>query len=206
MTAAMDHQGSLPSRDLASGQDHGASQTAVTADEQAMANLWQVHGPALRRFALKLTLGDWQRADDILQETLLRAWHHPEIVGSGGTSIRSWLFTVARHVAIDLWRGRRRMEGAEETLEDRHAELPDPAETIERTVDALDVRTALAALSPEHRLVIEEMYFNGHSVAETAEILGVPPGTVKSRSYYALRVLRRSVIAHARAGEPTGPG
>ena len=49
---------------------------------------------------------------------------------------------------------------------------------------------ALAALSPEHREVLVEIYYRGRSVAEAAETIGVPPGTVKSRTYYALRSLR----------------
>ena len=191
MTVARDYLSRqvFPSPALSSGQEHGRD--AATADEEAIGELWQTHGPSLLRFALKLTLGDRQRAEDIVQETLLRAWRHPEVVGSGQTPIRAWLFTVTRHIAIDMWRARSRSEAAEEVIDDRHTELPDPVELIERTVDALDVRAALDLLSPEHRQVITEMYFRGHSVAETAEILGIPVGTVKSRSYYALRLLRQ---------------
>jgi RNA polymerase sigma-70 factor, ECF subfamily len=123
----------------------------------------------------------------------LRAWRHPEIVGSGQTPIRSWLFTVTRHVAIDAWRARSRTEAAEEIMDDCHADLPDPVPVIDQTVEALDVRAALAGLSAAHRQVITEMYLYGHSVAETARILSIPPGTVKSRSYYALRALRRTI-------------
>jgi RNA polymerase sigma-70 factor (ECF subfamily) len=191
MTVARDYLSRqfFPSPALIAGQEHG--QGAATADEEAIGELWQAHGPSLLRFALKLTLGDRQRAEDIVQETLLRAWRHPEVVGSGRTPIRAWLFTVTRHIAIDMWRARSRSEAAEEIIDDRHAELPDPVELIERTVDALDVQAALDLLSPGHRQVITEMYFRGHSAAETAEILGIPMGTVKSRSYYALRMLRQ---------------
>jgi RNA polymerase sigma-70 factor, ECF subfamily len=172
----------------------------ATADEQAITELWNAHGPALRRFALKLTLGDQQRAEDILQEALLRAWHHPEIVRVGQTAIRPWLFTITRRIAIDMWRSRRRTEEAEEVIDDLHEELPDPAEVIERTVEALDMRTIVGQLSLAHRQVITEMYLNDHSVAETAEILGIPPGTVKSRSYYAMRALRDIVPAPLTTG------
>jgi RNA polymerase sigma-70 factor, ECF subfamily len=179
-----------PSPAPSAGQGRGPG--AGTADEKVIGELWQTHGPSLLRFALKLTLGDRQRAEDIVQETLLRAWRHPEVVGTGRDPIRAWLFTVTRHIAIDMWRARARSEAAEEVIDDRHAEMPDPVERIEQAVDALDVQTALDRLSPEHRVVITEMYFRGHSVAETAEILGIPTGTVKSRSYYALRMLRQT--------------
>jgi RNA polymerase sigma-70 factor (ECF subfamily) len=192
MTVARDCLSSqvFPSSAPPAGQEHGRG--AATVDEAAIRELWQAHGPSLLRFALKLTLGDRQRAEDIVQETLLRAWRHPEVVGSGRTPIRAWLFTVTRHIAIDMWRARSRSEAAEEVIDDWHAELPEPVEVIEQAIDALDVQAALDRLSPEHRQVITEMYFSGHSVAETAEILGIPTGTVKSRSYYALRVLRQT--------------
>src|SRR5262245_6337259 len=84
--------------------------TPEVADEDAITEPWHAHGAALTRFALKLTLGERQRAEDIVQETLVRAWRHPEVVAAGTSAIRPWLFTVTRHVAIDMWRGRSRTE------------------------------------------------------------------------------------------------
>lgn len=176
---------------------------AATADDEAIRELWLTHGTALTRFALKLTLGDRQRAEDIVQETLVRAWRHPEVVARGQRAIRPWLFTVTRHVAIDMWRARSR---ADEIIDDAQTDRPDPAEPIEQAVTALDVRAALAQLSPEHRQVIVAMYYQGWSVAETATRLGIPEGTVKSRSYYGLRQLRR-VLSPASADAGTAaPG
>lgn len=163
-----------------------------TADSQAIAELWRRHGTALLRFALKLTLGDQQRAEDIVQEAMLRAWRHPEVVGDGDRPIRPWLITVTRRVAIDMWRARARIE---ETADDQETDRPDPAEPIEQAVTALDVRAALDQLTPEHRDVIVAMYLHGQSVAEIAEAFGIPAGTVKSRTYYGLRQLRRLLSA-----------
>jgi RNA polymerase sigma-70 factor (ECF subfamily) len=202
----MAYPGGRTSRNTLLPPGQGTKTGAATADDQAIGELWHAHGAALRRFALKLTLGDRQRAEDIVQEALLRAWRHPEIVGTGQTAIRPWLFTVTRHIAIDMWRARRRSEAAEEIIDDRHTELPDPIELIEQTVEALDVRAAMAQLSPGHREVITEMYFHGHSVVETAEILGIPAGTVKSRSYYALRALRRLAPSPREADYPADSG
>lgn len=172
-----------------------ATPPRATAGSEAMTALWRAHGGALLQFALKLTLGDWYRAEDIVQETLVRAWRHPEIVGTGYGPVRPWLLTVTRHIAIEMWRSRSRAEKAEAIIAAIDARLPDPAEPIEQVVTALDVRAVLAQLSPVHRRVIVEMYYRDHSVAETAEILGIPPGTVKSRSSNGLRRLRRAIAS-----------
>jgi RNA polymerase sigma-70 factor (ECF subfamily) len=164
----------------------------VTADGEAMRQVWHIHGAVLMRFALKLTLGDRQRAEDIVQETLIRAWRHPEVVGSGREAIRSWLFTVTRNVAIDTWRARSRRD---EIIDEEKVDLPDPAEPIEQVITAVDVRAALSRLTPQHREVIVEMYCHGRSVAEIAQTLRIPEGTVKSRAYYGLRQLRQLIPA-----------
>jgi RNA polymerase sigma-70 factor (ECF subfamily) len=121
-----------------------------------------------------------------VQETLVRAWRHPEVLDQASGSARGWLFTVARRLLIDEWR----------SAHARH-ELPaaDPPEraTPDRTDQVLEswlVADALARLSTEHRAVIVECYYRGLSVAEAALRLGVPAGTVKSRTHYALRALR----------------
>lgn len=163
-----------------------------TADDESMNELWRIHGPVLMRFALKLTLGDSQRAEDIVQETLLRAWRHPEVVDGHAETIRPWLFTVTRHVAIDMWRARSRHD---DVIEDQPTDRPNPVERIDQAMTAMDVRAALARLTPEHRQVIVEMYYVGRSVAEIALLHGIPEGTVKSRTYYGLRHLKRLLSA-----------
>lgn len=169
-----------------------AAVVAPVTDEESIRAIWREHGTALTRFALKLTLGDRPRAEDIVQETLVRAWRHPEVAGGDAKAIRPWLFTVTRHVAIDMWRARSRCD---EVYGDEPADRPDPAEPIEQAMTALDVRAALARLSLEHRQVIVGMYYQGQSVSELAERLGIPEGTVKSRAYYGLRHLKRALSA-----------
>lgn len=177
-----------PRADAAAHAGEAPRAGAATATADAIGKLWRLHGPALRRFALKLTLGDRQRAEDIVQEALLRAWRHPEVVDGREQLIRPWLFTVTRHVAIDMWRSRSRTD---EVMDGEQTDLPDPAQSIEQTATALDVRAAIARLTPEHRQVIVEMYYLGRPVAEIAQSLRIPEGTVKSRAYYGLRQLRR---------------
>jgi RNA polymerase sigma-70 factor (ECF subfamily) len=137
---------------------------------------------------LRLAAGDRQRAEDLVQETFLRAWRHPESVDPRRGSPRGWLFTTARNLAIDAWRrrgGRYREVVADEVPEPRH-----PIDEADRAVEAWLVAEALGRLSPAHREVLVECFYRGRSVSEAAADLGVPPGTVKSRTHYALRSLR----------------
>ncbi|MEZ0095374.1 sigma-70 family RNA polymerase sigma factor [Streptacidiphilus sp. EB129] len=156
-------------------------------DERSMREVYTAHGTALLRFATSLTR-DRQRAEDVVQEAFLRLWRHPEALHSPHASIRPWLFTVARRIVIDAVRAQalRPQEVDDADLEWRGA-LEDGFERLEA---AQAFRQALAELSSAHRAVLLELYYRGSSVAEAAERLGVPEGTVKSRSYYALRALR----------------
>src|SRR5215469_5573094 len=157
----------------------------MTSDEQLVRALYAEHAGPLLRYAVHLMSGDRQRAEDIVQETLLRAWQHPEAIA--GRPARPWLFAVARNLAIDAYRARkaRPHEVGEAALE----VLPS-AEDPERALESWAVADALSSLRPDHRRVLLETYYRGKSVAEAAVALGVPPGTVKSRTFYALRALR----------------
>ncbi|MEO3973782.1 sigma-70 family RNA polymerase sigma factor [Streptomyces sp. CAU 1734] len=170
---------------------------SATTDERAIVELQREHGRALLTFLQGLTYGDRQRAEDLLQETLVRAWQHPEAFRGPYESMRPWLFTVGRRLAIDARRSRlaRPTEIGDGVL----AGTADPLDITESAVTALDVRAAVGSLSPEHRAVLGRIYFQGLSVNEAAESLGIPPGTVKSRTHYALRALARCLPGY------TGP-
>lgn len=149
-----------------------------------MRQLHDEHAAALWRWCLRLTGNDHARAEDILQETLLRAWRSSPAESAG--SLRSWLFRVARNLAIDEWRTKR------SRTEYPVADLPDSGhdDGTDELLLTWVVAEALTRLSPEHRAVLQECYFRGASVAEAARRLDVPEGTVKSRTHYALRSLR----------------
>jgi RNA polymerase sigma-70 factor, ECF subfamily len=161
----------------------------VPADDERLRALEARHAGPLLGYVERLT-GDHHRAEDIVQETLLRAWLHPRAGGSGTESLRSWLFRVARNLATDVHRARsaRPPEVALEAL----AQVAG-ADRPERSLEAGQIVEALEALRDEHRLAIVETYFRGRSVTEAAAVLGVPTGTVKSRCYYGLRALRREL-------------
>ncbi|MFE2145327.1 sigma-70 family RNA polymerase sigma factor [Streptomyces sp. NPDC059456] len=173
-------------------------------DAHALARLHSEHGKALYGFLLGLTFGDRHRAEDLLQETLFRVWTHPEALESGHGSVRPWLYTVGRRLAIDARRARR-ARPAEVGPDALDAQAPAAEDRTEQAVTALDVRDALRSLSPRHRAVLVQIYFRGASVGEAARALGVPVGTVKSRTYYALRALREAMPGYG-PGPGPGPG
>jgi RNA polymerase sigma-70 factor (ECF subfamily) len=155
-------------------------------DEQLVRTLYSEHAAALWSFVVPLVGGDRVRAQDVVQETMLRAWRNPDVLDQARGPVRPWLFTVARHIVVDEWRRHRT---------DRDVPLEDGAETAEddRTDVVLDtwiVGEALSRLSPDHRAVLEQCYYQGRTTADAARVLGVPEGTVKSRAHYALRALR----------------
>ncbi|SDT40669.1 sigma-70 family RNA polymerase sigma factor [Microlunatus soli] len=158
------------------------------SDEDQLRDLFDQHAAALLHFVVPLTDGDRGRAEDIVQETLLRAWQHPAALKPDRGPSRRWLYTVARNLAVDAYRARtaRPREISETALRP----LSSPADDIDQALESWAVAEALAVLSEDHRRVLIELYYNAHSVAETATILRIPVGTVKSRSHYALQALR----------------
>jgi RNA polymerase sigma-70 factor, ECF subfamily len=156
-----------------------------------MRELYSEHAGVLLGYVRRLVGGDSSRAEDVVQETLLRAWQHPESLRTGrgdGSSVRAWLLTVARHLVIDGERRRRARPHEVELLPGTERAVEEPA--FDQVLAAWEVADALASLSPEHRAVVVALYYRDRSVADTARELGVPEGTVKSRAYYALRALR----------------
>lgn len=156
------------------------------ADEALVRSLYEEHGRALLAYATRLT-GDRAAAEDVVQETLVRAWKHPEVLVNGKGSVRGWLLTVARNIVTDRARARaaRPIE-----VEESPATPPIERDHADSVVDSMVVMEALDQLSGHHRDVLVELYFRGRSVTEAADVLGIPPGTVKSRSHHALRALR----------------
>jgi RNA polymerase sigma-70 factor (ECF subfamily) len=156
------------------------------ADEALVRSLFEEHGRAMLAYATRLT-GDRSAAEDVVQEALLRAWRHPDSLVNGKGSVRGWLLTVVRNLVVDGVRARnaRPAEVAESPTSD-----PIEGDHAENVVNTIVLLEALDRLSAEHREVLEQMYLQGRTVGEAAEQLGIPPGTVKSRSYYALRALR----------------
>jgi RNA polymerase sigma-70 factor (ECF subfamily) len=132
--------------------------------------------PGLRAFAVSLA-GSFHQADDLLQETLLKAWSSSESF-TPGTNMRAWLFTILRNTYYSQHRRRgREVQDTDGVYSERIAAPPNQ----EGALDLADFRAALAKLPPEHRDVLLMVGASGFSYEEAAEICGVAIGTVKSR-------------------------
>ncbi|GGM44196.1 RNA polymerase sigma factor [Dactylosporangium sucinum] len=131
---------------------------------------------------------DRHRAEDLVQETLLRAWKHIGRIDVGRDTTRSYLLTIARNVVSNAWRAEQRRP---RLVTDPDAmEAVAEADNVDEMVEGWLIRAALDRLSAEHREVVQSVYYDGRTVADTARRLSVPEGTVKSRAFYAVRALR----------------
>lgn len=158
-------------------------------DEAALRLLYAEHAGPVLAYLLKLTR-DRARAEDLLQETMLRAWRRPSAFEEGRGSVRAWLCTVAHNLVVDDARARSSRPAETELTEYTEQRTEEGVDPFESALRAWEFADALHALSPEHRAVIIEIYYRRSTVAEAARALGIPPGTVKSRTFYALRALR----------------
>lgn len=173
--------------------DHEDSDAALvrragTGDgESAVRTLIDRYGRRVYAIGLR-TLGDPRLAEDLVQETFVRLWRTTERFDSTRGSLASYLFTIARNAAIDLHRARR---GPTEKLPvELEAGQGDP---YARLVTDMALRGAMDELPEVHREVLELAYDGGLTQQEIAERLDVPLGTVKSRTFHALKALREAL-------------
>ncbi|GAA3819717.1 sigma-70 family RNA polymerase sigma factor [Sphaerisporangium flaviroseum] len=156
-------------------------------DELIVSELYREYHQPLLGFVSRLTFGDMQWAEDVVQETMIKAWRSADELDPEVPSLMPWLATVARRIVID---DRRRKDARPAEAGDAPLDgvpMPDQTENLLRQVV---VSEALKSLSPAHREILNETILRDRSVNEAAALLGIPVGTVKSRVYYALRALR----------------
>lgn len=157
-------------------------------EEEAVRELYRRYGGLVFTVAVRL-LGDTHRAEEVTQHTFLQAWRNADRF-EPGRDFAPWLATIARRAAIDVQRRERRRPA--DSIEDAHpgepglVSLPPSAEQIE---EVWSVRAAVDALESDEREIVRLQHLEGHTHAEIAERLGIPVGTVKSRSHRAHRRL-----------------
>jgi RNA polymerase sigma-70 factor, ECF subfamily len=147
-----------------------------------------------RRYSAELfgfaynALGDRGLAEEVVQDVFARAWRAARDYDPRRASVRTWLYSIARNRVVDARRRASVRPGlAAEGAPESPAEVD---QALEQAVLRWQVAAALARLSPEHREVIRLAHYAGLSLREIAERKGIPLGTVKSRTSYALRSLR----------------
>ena len=158
-----------------------------TADDAFVTEMYHQYRAPLMTYVLRLTAGDRQHAEDVVQETMVRAWRQAGKLDLTESSLMPWLATVARRIVID---DKRRKSVRPTEMGDEGLENAPSADMTDDLLRKVVVTEALQLLSPAHREVLNETILRDRTVNEAAEILGIPVGTVKSRVYYALRALR----------------
>lgn len=160
-------------------------------DEDAVRAAYNAHGAELYRFVLR-GLGDAGAAQDVVQETFLRAWRAADRFDPRLASLRVWLFAIARNAMLDHVRAARVRPWQGELLDppdaqDAGATVEDPSEQLVRS---WVIEEALRRLSEEHRTAIVETHLRERPYAEVAAQLGIPVGTLRSRVFYGMKALR----------------
>jgi RNA polymerase sigma-70 factor (ECF subfamily) len=158
------------------------------ADETALRALYTGHARVLLAYAERFT-GDRGLAEEIVQETFLRAWRHLDRLQADPRPPRMWLLHVTRNLLTDAARAARCRPAPPPAYVPVAVE-PHADDGLTRFVDHAELADALRRLSPAHRDVVIATFFDDQSLTTTARRLGVPPGTVRSRLHYALRELR----------------
>jgi RNA polymerase sigma factor (sigma-70 family) len=166
-------------------------------DRGAFDELYRRYSPTAYGIAYRLT-GQRLLAQDVVHDAFLALWRAPEAFDATRGAFRSFFLALVHHRAVDTIRREERLRARQ----DRAANL-EPAtgeDPSERVVDddfvarrRSEVRDALADLSAEQRQVLEMAYFAGKTQVRIAEELGIPLGTVKTRTFAALRKLRRAL-------------
>ena len=168
-------------------EDEAALLARVAAGDRGapLEELYARYERRLYGLGLRL-LGDQGLAEELVQETFVRLWQQARRFDAARGTVSAFLFAIARRIAVDLWR-----RPSSRPFEPEQAEAAaggdDPLDGV---LQSLAVRDAMQSLSPPHRQILELFYGQDRKQSEIAELLGLPLGTVKTRSYYALRALK----------------
>lgn len=164
-----------------------AVRSRTAGDDALVTELYRQYRVPLMAYVLRLTAGDRQQAEDVVQETMLRAWRQAGKLDLTAPSLMPWLVTVARRIVID---DKRRKSARPAETGDGMLENAPAADSTDELLRKVLVTEALQSLSAAHREVLNETILRDRTVNDAAEALGIPVGTVKSRVYYALKALR----------------
>lgn len=171
--------------------DRALIQRMAAGDQGALRALYAAYGRRIYAYAMRLT-NNQAVAEEVVQDCLLAAWQGARHF-RGDARVVTWLLGIAHHQALNATR-RKRLPS---TGLDQAAPLADGAAGPEAHAEGAERRrllqAALGRLSQEHRSVLELVFYQGLSLAEAAQVMGCPLGTVKSRLSYAKTYLRQAL-------------
>jgi RNA polymerase sigma-70 factor, ECF subfamily len=177
----------------ADGGDEALLDRLASGDQVAMRALFARHQTRLFRFALRL-LRDEAMAEDVVHDVFLDLWRQVAVF-SGRAQVSTWLMAVTRNKAWSAMRKRRELALEEGVAEAREDEADDPEISLQKLDKAAAMRACLDRLSPEHREVIDLVYYHDASIDDVAMIVGIPDNTVKTRLFHARRKLGEALKA-----------
>src|ERR1700756_5076574 len=162
-------------------------------DRLAMQVLFARHHVRVYRFVLRL-LGNPTVAQDLISDVFLDVWRQADRF-EGRSAVSTWLLAIARFKALSALRKKPDEELDEETAEAIEDTSDDPEVALEKKDKSAVLRQCLEKLSPEHREIIDLVYYHEKSVDEVAQIVGIPENTVKTRMFYARKKLSEMLKA-----------
>ena len=177
--------GAVLARATASDSDQMLVERIAVGDKLAMQVLFARHRTAIYRWLYRL-VGNETVAEDLLSDVFFDVWRQAGRF-EGRSAVTTWLLSIARFKALSARRRRTDVE-LDETIETTVADCADNAEVaLEKKHQGEMLRGALTKLSPEHREIIDLVYYHEKSVDDAAQILSIPSATVKTRMFYAAR-------------------
>ncbi len=171
----------------------------AAGDRLAMQTLFARHHVRLYRFVLRL-VRDPSTAEDLISDVFLDVWRQAGRF-EGRSKASTWLLSIARFKALSALRRRHDEQLDEQAAAAIEDPADDPHAALEKTDRGLALRRCLAALSLEHREIVDLIYYHEKSVQEVAAIVGIPEGTVKTRMFHARK--RLAELLRAQGAERT---
>jgi RNA polymerase sigma-70 factor, ECF subfamily len=156
-------------------------------DRLAMQVLYGRHHVRVFRFGLRL-VRDEQVAEDLISEVFLDVWRQAGKF-EGRSAVSTWLLAITRFKALSALRRRKDVELDDEAANAIEDTSDNPEVTAQKKDTSEALRECLSALTPEHREIVDLVYYHEKSVEEVAEIVGIPENTVKTRLFYARKKL-----------------
>ncbi|MDP9457287.1 MAG: sigma-70 family RNA polymerase sigma factor [Actinomycetota bacterium] len=163
---------------------------AAGGDDGALSALYDRYAGMVYAMGLRLS-GDRSLAEDLVQDVFASVWGKAESFDPSKASLVTWIYRIARNRSTDLDRRRRSRPASAGSEPLVHVV---GSEDTRRLAERLDVAEALSRLSPDHQEVLALAYLEGLTQREIALTLGVPLGTVKSRTASALKAMRRTML------------